>query len=268
MTTLAILQARVQSSRFPDKILAPFCGQPMILFQLARLTQTSGLDVVVACPDDEDNKPLIRLLAQHGYDCCPWSGPQDDVLGRFYYVAEQYRPDIIIRITADCPLMDSTMLTDMQNAYRLYGAPPDLLGIAAEWGDGFDAEIFTYDALEQAHLQATLASDREHVTPWIWTKKEVYDIQSYPCPLDMSWLRLSVDTPIDLHLIERIARNCLRRFGWHFTWHDIWAVITGHPSWRQNMQARQHNAAYVTQIANERGERPMSWQQLRYGSGK
>ena len=266
--TVIIVQARMESQRYPGKILADFCGQPMLVFQLARLRALDNASrnqhLIVASVDTPLNASEVApLMRQHGYTCWLSKRAPDDVLGRFYEVAEHLKADRIVRITGDCPLLSADVA---QGCMDMHGLDDDHVGIAPEWGDGFDCEVISMGALEAAHKGATLASDREHVTPYIFRPSHHFDCATSPCPLDLSWMRCSVDTKEDLFLVEKIATVCLKQYGPDFTWRHVWAACVNEPNFRSAMEGREHNPAYVAQVAAEQRTVPtgMTWRQIRY----
>lgn len=275
--TLIIVQARMESQRYPGKILAPFCGQPMLLFQLARLATLhrpySGQQIVVASPYTVPNIDMGQMITRHGFgismpDCDP-----NDVLSRYYLAAKHYDASTIVRLTGDTPMIHASHVEAMLDAWFLrreharYREQPilDHLGIAPEWGDGFDCEVFSFSALETAYSEATLPSEREHVTPYLYNHPERFTLGTYPCPLDLSWMRCSVDTPEDLMVVHDIATTCMVRYGFDFSWRDVWSVVQG-SKFEAWMRGKAHNPAYVAQVAAERGvdADTLTWQEMRY----
>jgi spore coat polysaccharide biosynthesis protein SpsF (cytidylyltransferase family) len=143
----------------------------------------------------------------------------------------------------------------------------DHTGIAAQWPDGMDCEMFSREALEIAQAEATLPSDREHVTPYIWRHPERFVLKTLPCPFDLHDVQWSVDTSYDLLLLENLLKRTLPRTGLDFTWQDLWGTLQLSPHLKQEMQARtQRNHAYTEQVAKEHGTPVQSWESLRYAT--
>ena len=262
MTPLIIIQSRMGSARFPGKVLAPLCGQPMLLWQLLRLTMVPGCDVVVATPQGEDNAPLWRLLDTHGY---LWMAPEvaeDDVLGRFYEVARRFPTETILRVTGDTPLLDPVVVQSCLAVYQSIAAPPDALkhvGIAAQWPDGQDVEVFSMAGLAAAQQYAADPSDREHVTPWLWRSNPRVISGLLACPLALPSHQYSVDTRDDLALVERLLHAVLATAGIGFSWLDVYRACLADRSLLHAMQHRTpRNQAYVTQVGAS------SWEEARY----
>ena len=168
--TLAIIQARLNSSRFPNKILEEINGERMLDWVIARTLMSDVDEVVVASPDD------LTLLVP------VFVGSEDDVLDRYYQCAKEYGADIIVRITADCPLLDPDII-DFALKYFNDNRYP-YVNIAPI--NGLDVEVFSMDLLEEAWEDTTERKDREHVTPYMKRKT-----------------KLSVDTRWDLANVRR-----------------------------------------------------------------
>ena len=156
---LAILQARMSSSRLPGKVLAPILGEPMIARQIERLRRAERIDrLVIATSDQPDDDELAAEAGRIG--CDVFRGALDDVLERYYRcaTAQAPLPDHVVRLTGDCPLADPGLI-DRLIAFHLEGGF-DYASTALEptWPDGLDAEIMTMAALEAAWREATLSS--------------------------------------------------------------------------------------------------------------
>lgn len=263
-----ITQARAGGTRFEGKMFKPLLGQPLILWHLARLSQVqTPHTLVVACPLTSENEPLAALCRRHGYTVELVPVPEDDVLARFAWVAEQYTATEIVRTCGDCPTIDAQALDAMIAYHRWHTSPrPDHTGIDVTWPDGYDMEIFSRAALDCAHQEARLASEREHVTPYIYGHPERFHCQVFPCVFDCHDIQLSIDSPYDLSLLEQLLKHTFPRTGLHFTWQDLHATLLLKPALAQQIKARPaRNRAYVEQVARERGEAVQTWESLRYG---
>ncbi len=271
---VVIVQARMGGTRFPGKVIHPLLGQPMILWQLDRISRmTTQHTLVVACPPGKENIPLVELCHRHGYNVMAPEVPDHDVLARYAVVAEQYNAAHVVRLTADCPLLDHAVvdaciakyLGVSVSAMLAYRRPQyDHVGIAAEWPDGQDAEIFSRSVLEIANIEAKLPSDREHVTPFIYRNKDRFRCATLPCPFDLSWQSYSVDTRENMEDIENILSSCLPRHGHMFGWREIMQVLEYLPTTIAHMNTRIHNNAYMEQIATESNTNVQSWNAVRY----
>lgn len=202
--TLAIIQARMSSSRLPGKVLMDIGGMPAILFMVERVRRARLIDrIVVATSEEASDDPLAAALGGAGVSV--FRGPLEDVLARFVGAARQEDADQVVRLTGDCPLIEPTvidavvaLLTDQGLDYASNVDPPTL-------PDGLDVEAFTREALERASVEATLLSEREHVTPWLRRPESGCRTGNYRFPLDLSALRWTVDHPDDLERVRAIV---------------------------------------------------------------
>src|SRR5437867_259604 len=187
MRTIAIIQARLTSTRFPGKVLADLDGTPIAERVLQAAEQIKGV--------------------HHAVLAWPVAGiDENDVLARYVHYATLYEADVIVRLTADCPLFDPQVGTLVLQAFKNIGS----IGYASNvypkrtWPDGMDCEVFSLDYLVGADADpATTAHDREHVTPPI-QRAAAEDCRyiSVELPVDWSAVRLTVDTPEDLEWLR------------------------------------------------------------------
>ena len=206
MSTLTIIQARMGSTRFPGKILAPLAGRPVISHVIARAIKADVGQVVVAVPGTDENAPVTAYLR----GAVPvFLGPEDDVLGRFARAAALFAPDAttIVRITADCPLVDPATIADLVDRYESIGA--DYLG-RTNAPDGNDVEVFSAALLRVADRLAA-SHEREHVTTWMRKRNEAVTLTGNE---DMTGIKYSVDTVEDLRVCDRLLVECGPDAGW------------------------------------------------------
>ena len=204
MTTIAIIQARMSSSRFPGKVLADLAGLPMVVFMARRVAQCAALDrVILATSDEASDDPLADTARAHGLNV--FRGPLDDVLGRFAMVQAAEQADVIVRMTGDCPLADPGVIGDLialrQGQDADYASNLDL----RSYPHGLDCEVFTSDALARAQANARDAYDREHVTPWMRSAVANLRRANLQRGADDSTLRLTVDHPADLEVVRAVV---------------------------------------------------------------
>lgn len=204
MRTIAILQARMSSSRFPGKVLADLDGMPMVVFMANRVARCAALDrVILATSDQSSDTPLAEAASGHGLSV--FRGPLENVLGRFVLVQKQEQADVIVRMTGDCPLADPNVIADLVNLRAREQADYASNVAPRSYPHGFDCEVFTDKALAQAEKHARDAYDREHVTPWMRSDEAGLKIANLKQSRDQSSLRLTVDYPEDLDVIRRIV---------------------------------------------------------------
>jgi spore coat polysaccharide biosynthesis protein SpsF len=214
MKTMVIIQARLGSSRFPGKVLREIVGKPMLWHIVDRLKHVPSIaEIVVAVPDGAKDEPLRRFCSEQGI--LFWAGSEHDVLDRYYQVARMYQGDPILRITADCPLVDPVLIEDLIDLYQ--GGEYDHVGVATGAGaerltegrfpDGFDGECFSFAALERAWREATDTRDREHVTRYMWSNRHLFRCSDLKSKQPYRQLRLTVDHPDDLRLVTKIYES-------------------------------------------------------------
>lgn len=212
MATVAIIQARMGSTRLPGKVLKIILEKPMLWHIVDRVSKAEGVDdVVVATSDLPADEKVRHFCSDNGITC--FAGNESDVLDRFYRAAQAANADTIIRITGDCPFADPMIIGKLIRQYR--SGEYDHTGVATGAGalyleqgrfpDGLDAECFSFAALEKAWKEAVDGSDREHVTPYIWRNKDIFRIGSLMCEQgDYSHLRWTVDNETDFVLVTKI----------------------------------------------------------------
>lgn len=214
MRTVAIIQARMGSNRLPGKVLMPILGKPMLWHIVRRVRAVPSIDeVVVAVPSDGANEVLRRFCA--GNKIAVFAGSETDVLDRYYQAAQQFEADPVIRITADCPMVDPQLIEKLLQTYKSCGY--DHIGVAAGAGaerlckgrfpDGLDAECFAFSALARAWHDATDPRDREHVTRYIWNNKQIFRCGVLTADVAYPKLRLTVDHAEDFELVTKIYES-------------------------------------------------------------
>jgi spore coat polysaccharide biosynthesis protein SpsF (cytidylyltransferase family) len=200
---VAIVQARMGSTRLPGKVLLPLAGRPMVLHVAERAARIPGVDgVLVATPDGPDDAPLQDVLGANGID---WvSGPSDDVLRRYAIAAAAADADMVVRITSDCPLLSPVVSGRVVAAFLEGGADYASNTLQRTWPRGMDTEVLGREALDAVDAAATEPFEREHVTPAIWQHPERFRLRSVRGSEDLSQLRLTVDTAEDFQLVETV----------------------------------------------------------------
>jgi glutamate-1-semialdehyde 2,1-aminomutase len=226
MTCLAVVQARMGSTRLPDKVMLPLGGVPMIEFLLARLARAASVDrIVLATSTDPRNEPLARHVKALGHEV--FRGSEGDVLDRYYHAAQPYAPDTVIRITGDCPLVDPGLVDELVRQFRSSGADYLSNTNPPTYPDGLDIEIFRFGALSRAWREATLPYDREHVTPYL-KEPGRFKVVNSPAASDFSAERWTVDEPADYEVIGSICRHFAPRTD--FTWEEVMALRGSQPA--------------------------------------
>ncbi|MFZ5589812.1 MAG: aminotransferase class III-fold pyridoxal phosphate-dependent enzyme [Pseudomonadota bacterium] len=214
MKTIAIVQARMGSTRFPGKVMCPIKGVPMIELLLRRLAKAKRIDqIVLATSDDSRDQPLADHVRGLGYEV--FRGSENDVLDRYYQAAKSHQPDTVVRITGDCPLIDPDLIDRIIAAREAQGVDYLSNTLLPSYPDGLDTEVFSFRALEQAARQAAKPAEREHVTSFI-RESGLFKTGNYAHEQDCSQERWTVDEAADFEVITAIFGHFHPRtdFGW------------------------------------------------------
>src|SRR3989344_1483732 len=204
----AIIQARWVSPRLPGKVLKPIFGKPMLEHLLLRAKRANTLDkIIVATTDNPEDKAVAELAEKCGVGF--FCGSEKDVLDRYYQAVKIRQPaddDAIVRITGDCPLADPKVIDDVVNFYLQNQDKYDYVSNVhpPTYPDGMDAEVFPFKLFERVWKEARLESEREHVTPYFYNHPEIFRIGNRKYKKDVSAIRLTVDNPEDLILVEKV----------------------------------------------------------------
>lgn len=243
MKVVGIIQARMKSTRLPGKVLKTLGGETVLAHVIARLRAATNIDeVVVATSTGRNDDPLETEARDCGAEV--FRGSEKDVLSRYYEAARLFHADAIVRITADCPLLDPDLVRQMVarfHASRTGGKKLDYLSnaLTRSYPRGLDAEVFTFSALEKAHLAATQSYEREHVTPYIYQHSANFIIEEFVGNMDFSFHRWTLDTPEDYEFLSAVfdlLGTAAKRAGMH----AVLDELEKHPELiRINQQVRQ-----------------------------
>lgn len=194
------------SSRLPDKVLSDIGGKSMLAHVVERAAAIKGVDdVVVATTTTPEDRVITELAPKIG--ARPFAGHATDVLDRYYRAATEFRADAVVRLTADCPLLDPAVSGQIVD--RFIRGDLDYVSnvMPPTFPDGFDTEVIAYRALKRSWLTATRPSDREHVTTYIRTHPEQFKVCNITREPDLSHIRWTVDEPDDLEFIRAVFAN-------------------------------------------------------------
>ncbi len=257
---VAIIQARMASSRLPGKVLRDLAGEPMLARVVERVRQAQMVNaVMVATTTDASDDPVVDLCSQRGYAYS--RGSQQDVLDRFYQAARSLKATVVVRITGDCPVVDPALIDETVQTFLGQEAAPGPFDFAASrlpppftrtYPIGQDIEVCHFSGLERAWREADQAHQREHVMPYFYEDIQLIGrvqksdrpgylelfqsrhgfrvVQLNHTP-DFGQLRWTVDTQADLELLQRIFILFNGRMD--FTWQEILALVQREPSLRE-----------------------------------
>lgn len=205
MKTVAIIQARIGSTRLPGKTLMSLGGLEVLGWVIRAAKAIVGVDqVVVATSTSPEDKAIIDYCKSHQIDS--YAGDLENVLSRMYHAAKEYKADTVIRLTADCPFLDPDIVGTLLVQFKKSGADYCSNTMVPTWPDGLDAEIFKFSALHTAHESATLKFQKEHVTPFIYHNRQQFKTYNYVCPIpNLQNERWTLDQKEDFDFLNPIA---------------------------------------------------------------
>jgi spore coat polysaccharide biosynthesis protein SpsF len=263
--TLAIIQARMASSRLPGKVLRTISGKPMLMHVVERTSRARTVDqVVVATTQDRSDDPVAALCQREGY--AHYRGSAQDVLDRYYQAGRKFGGQLIVRITADCPVIDPQVIDATVRAFLGQGGqgpapnqdPQEISAIPGQdprlpwdfaanrlpspWGRtypiGLDAEVCSFAGLKLAWGEAALPHQREHVMPFFYEQPQRFRILHVNYQADYGHMRWTVDTPQDLQLVRRIFEHFQGRE--NFTWLEVLDLFVHQPELARINAGVQH----------------------------
>jgi spore coat polysaccharide biosynthesis protein SpsF len=240
---VAIIQARMGSSRLPGKVLKEIGSLPM-LFRVvlrARRAQTLG-QVVIATTTDEGDDAIVDFCTSKGFPC--FRGDPYDVLDRYYQAACLFNAQVVVRLTGDCPLIDPFEIDRTVRTFDEVGVDFAANRLPLPWKRttpiGMDTEVVSFDALKRAWQEAEEKYAREHVMPYLYEEDGRFKVALVDHEPDLGHLRLTVDTAEDLALVRRIYDH----FGNtdDFSLKDILSLLEKHPEWMAINEGVEHKS--------------------------
>ncbi|OHA24590.1 MAG: hypothetical protein A3H57_01260 [Candidatus Taylorbacteria bacterium RIFCSPLOWO2_02_FULL_43_11] len=204
--TVAIIQARMGSSRLPGKMMMDIEGRPLIAHVVERAKRIPSLDSVwLATTISERDEPLAQYAKTLGIEI--YRGSEDDVLDRYYEAAKLAKADIVMRITGDCPLLDPEVSDLVMKGYLNGDVDYVTNTKPPTFPDGLDTEVFSFEVLARVCKEAELVSEREHVTPYIWKNPKLFTIRNILQDIDLSGERWTIDTKEDFEFVSQVLRS-------------------------------------------------------------
>jgi spore coat polysaccharide biosynthesis protein SpsF len=251
MVTMAFLQARMGSTRLPGKVLEPIAGRPALARIVERLRASRALDdVAVLTSVDAGDDPIAELCRSRRIHCV--RGSEHDVLDRFHMAANELGVERVVRVTADCPLIDPQVV---ERLLALAAQEPEAAYVSVATGaigsdagyrrypDGLDAETFTAATLADAWAEAEDPYEREHVTPFIRRRPERFPAATLEAEHDMGDERWTVDYPADLELVRALYGRLGGSRGGLFGYREVLAVLEREPALRELNAAHRASGA-------------------------
>lgn len=226
MKVVAIIQARMGSSRLPGKVLKDLAGESVLARVVHRTRQAKLLsEVVVATSVLASNDCLVGECERLRVAC--FRGDEADVLDRYYRAAQAFSADVIVRITADCPLIDPALIDSTVTAFLDNRVDYATNALVVTYPRGLDVEVFTSSALKMAAEQATASYQRSHVTPYFYENRDLFKIVSPTADADYSRHRWTLDTAEDLEMLREVYRRLEGNL--NAGWREVLAVVESTP---------------------------------------
>ncbi len=235
--TVAIIQARLGSTRLPGKILLDIAGQSMLERVVSRVKQAKQVDeVVIATTTNDSDQTLIDYCQQKNWNC--FRGSENDVLSRYLDAARQFSATRVVRVTSDCPLIASDVIDELVQLSAINGNDSKLdyccnFYPIRRYPRGLDCETISMDALERISRLAYIPEHREHVTLYAYRHPTEFSIGSLTCSSDYSALRWTVDTPEDLAMVRKIYDHFESTGNHDFDWQEAAAACMANPEWQK-----------------------------------
>lgn len=231
---LAIIQARMGSTRFPGKILMEIDGKPLLQYQIDRIKESLLLDrIVVATSTVRRDDVIEEFCIKNDINC--FRGSENDVLNRYYNCARKFNASIVVRLTADCPLIDPKIIDETISLFleskvdfAANTAPPE----TSMYPEGVDVEVFSYHALSRAERECENSLDREHVTLYFWRYNENFSTIQLKRDTDVSKYRITIDYAEDFAVMEFLISELKRQNKYGYL-DDIVAILNENPEIRK-----------------------------------
>jgi spore coat polysaccharide biosynthesis protein SpsF len=227
---IAIIQARMGSSRLPKKALTDIDGTPSLKFMIDRVKKSKLIDkIIVATTNKEEDNEIVNFCNNNDIFC--HRGSEDDVLDRYYQTAKEYKATTVVRLTSDCPLIDPYLIDDTINLfiqkkvdYASNTVPPEV----KKYPDGSDVEVFSFKNLNRAWIETKDIKDREHVTFYFWKRNKDFTTAMLDNKYDWGKYRITVDYKEDIDLVRQIVRKLKdqKKFG---TTKEIVEILESNP---------------------------------------
>lgn len=232
MRTVAVVQARMTSTRLPGKVLLKAMGRSMLDYQLERVARVPSIDaIVIATTTNASDDPIEAFARDHDFGV--HRGSEHDVLGRFEGALARSDAEAVVRLTADCPLTDPDVIEQVIQRYKSADPGCDYVtnAIPRSYPAGLDVEVIRREALETAAREARDDYDREHVTPFVYRHPERFKLLSVVLEPNLSWERWTLDEAGDFELIRRVL-EALYPVNPDFRMRHVIELLDENPEWR------------------------------------
>jgi len=228
MHVVAIVQARMGSTRLPGKVMKNLLGEPVLTRDVNRIRRAKCIDeVVIATTTEPEDDVIVALCEKEGWHY--FRGSENDLLDRYYRAAQAFGAGVVVRITSDCPMIDPGVVDKVIGEFLSLRGEVDYVSNTLSlrtFPRGLDVEVMTFEALERAWREDNNPAWREHATPYIYKNPEKFRLHRVTNEVDLSHHRWTLDTPEDLLFIQTVYEH----FGNdYFTWTDVLQYLDQHP---------------------------------------
>lgn len=231
MKIVAIIQARMTSTRLPGKVMKKVLNKTLLEHQLERVSRSRLIDeIVVATTINETDDVIVDLCKNLNYSF--YRGSENNVLSRYYEAATHSKADVIVRLTSDCPLIDPEVIDQVIELFKKKQDNIDYASntLSRSYPRGMDTEVMSKEALYKTYVNAQDCSAKEHVTSYIYSNPEEFELANLECVPNLSDHRWTVDTEEDFELIKRMIEN-LYPVKEEFTLQDCVNLMQEKPHW-------------------------------------
>lgn len=249
MNIIAIIQARMGSSRLRGKTLAEISGQPLLGHVIDRAKACRRItETVIATTTSTNDDVLVEYVKKKNAGL--YRGSAEDVLDRYYQAAKIHKADVVVRLTADDPFIDPAIVDAVIEKLLSDGLDYSSNKLVPSYPEGTETEAFLFTTLERAWREAELPSEREHVTPYIWKNPKSFHMDGIKYPKDLSSLRLTVDYEADLDFARKVYAELYR--GVVFGMEDILGLLERKPALLAINQKVQRYEGYQKSLQQDK----------------
>lgn len=240
------------STRLPGKSMKEVEGKPLLWHVIQRLKRSKRIEkIVVATTIKKDDNVIAELAKKEGVGY--FQGSENDVLDRYYQAAKKYEADVIVRVTADCPLLDPQTTDRVIEKFLEGGFDYVTNTNPPTYPDGLDTEVFSFAALERAWKEAKLTSEREHVTPYIRKNPNIFRLVNVINGEDLSKMRWTVDELADLEFTRRVYFLLGDKGRTHdFTMEDVLKILKDNPELHGINAGFERNEGYTKSLREDK----------------
>ena len=244
MKIIAITQARTGSTRFPYKIMNKIGDETLLSIHINRIKKAKKINSIIIATTNKKNDDLIKQQADKLNVNC-FRGDEDDVLDRFYQAAKIHKPDYVVRLTSDCPLIDPSLIDMIIEATVNSKVDYCSNTLIESYPDGQDVEVFSFNSLKKAWEESVLISDREHVTPYMKNNFKVLNVHSNN--MKFNKVRMTVDEPSDFVVIKRLVD----KLGLNEKWENYTNLYLNDKTISNTNDSITRNEGYIKSIKND-----------------